>query len=420
MASKTCPSEPLVFDSGSGNYWLKVKDRFMELGSRDTNLHLRNSGLSKEEYVGALNQLEHAQWLAQSERAVEYAGPLAGGRLGVHSMPDGRLVLVTRHVSPVPAKRGDTARLDAFLGELLGDQTQHLLWQWKLSRESLLAADYRPAQCLCFCGPAGCGKSLLQQLYTVWLGGRVAKPYRYMMGETAFNGDLAEAEHWTIEDEDSSTDMRSRRKFGAALKGATVNHRLSVHRKGRQAVTLPVFRRVTLSTNDEPEAIVVIPPLDDSIADKLSLYKCGVANVDSNREREWKALTACLPGLAWTLDKIKIPKDWRCPRYGVRAWHHPELVESLSAMAPEVRLLSLIDEVLFPDSGPQPPWKGSAEALEKQLLSSSFNFAVARLLYYSTACGVYLSRLLGKYPRRLAATREGKERSKVWTIQPPQ
>jgi hypothetical protein len=79
-----------------------------------------------------------------------------------------------------------------------------------------------------------CGKSLVQR-YSLSLGGRAAKPYRYMSGATEFNSDLFGAEHLMVEDEVPSTDIRTRRIFGARIKDFMANELQSCHAKQRQA-----------------------------------------------------------------------------------------------------------------------------------------------------------------------------------------
>src|SRR6185312_10273067 len=113
----------------------------------------------------------------------------------------------------------------------------------------------------------GCGKSLLQYFITEILGGRAANPFEYLMGEK-FNKDLSGAEHWMVEDPGTSTDNRTRREFGAKIKEATVNRDLRINGKGKDAGLLQVFRRVTISINNEKEELAVAPPMVEGVADK--------------------------------------------------------------------------------------------------------------------------------------------------------
>jgi hypothetical protein len=242
----------------------------------------------------------------------------------------------------------------------------------------------------------------------------MAKPYRYMTGQTAFNSDLAGAEHLVIADEQASVDIRSRRAFGAAVKDLSVNLEMSLHAKGCEALTVQTFRRLSLSCNDEAENLMILPPLDDSILDKIMLFKCAPANVGADRKQIWKEFTGELSALAYALEKLRIPPALRCNRYGFTGYHNPELLEQVSGLSPETRLEQLIDEVLEFGDGKDNSWSGTAMELEKELRNSAFAFAVDKLLNFSSACGVYLQRLSLRAPDRVSqAKRRGKT---VWTI----
>src|SRR5204862_7823749 len=100
--------------------------------------------------------------------------------------------------------------LETLLYDSHYDQLSYGFAWLKVAYEALRAGVWRPGPALALAGPRNCGKSLLQQLITLILGGRSAKPYRYMRGGTEFNADLFGAEHLCIEDEHCSTDIRSR------------------------------------------------------------------------------------------------------------------------------------------------------------------------------------------------------------------
>lgn len=410
------------FDQQTGQYWLALhSEKFMRLSTSEIRLHLRRSGLSDEKSIGELNEVENAIALSHIERAVDYSGPLAGHNAGTFETSDGRKILVTNSPRLLSPKRGKFPTLKKFFAELLGGEADYLFAWTAVAFTSLARGDMRPGQMLALAGEAGCGKSLCQQIITEILGGRVGKPYRYMVGDTSFNGDLARCEHWCIEDEHGSTDIRTRRKFGTSIKDVCANLNLSVHDKGRQAITLPTWRRLTLSVNRENENLQIIPPLDASLADKITLLLCGFANVDSDRTRFWNAIKTELPAfLWWLMNEFEIPKSERCPRFGVKSFHNEELLAVLTDMSPEHRLLSLIDEVHFAhikDKKECAPIAGSTEQIERTLRQSAFCFAVEKLLYFSSACGVYLQRLEKQCADRVTATR--KNGKAYWQIKAP-
>jgi hypothetical protein len=176
--------------------------------------------------------------------------------------------------------------------------------------------------------------------------------------------------------------------------------------------------------NDEPENLMILPPMDASLLDKVHLFACGRATLPESRKEAWESLFNGLPEYVAWLAQWRIPAGIRGDtRFGVNAYQHPELVETLTSVAPESRLLELIDDVRWPEKrakGEMPDrnsWEGSASEIERTLRSSPFAPAVHVLLGYSSACGVYLGRLASRTtPRVLATVTKGRTK---WTIQPP-
>jgi hypothetical protein len=228
-----------------------------------------------------------------------------------------------------------------------------------------------------------------------------------MTGQTSFNGDLFGAEHLTIEDEQPSTDLRARRNFGSQIKNFTVNEGQSCHAKYRDAVGLMPFWRVSISLNEEPENLLVLPPLDDSIQDKLIILHVAKHPMPmptttlEQRKLFWATLVSELPAFLYFLTQWEVPAKLSCPRFGVKHYHHPKLLEAMGSLAPERRLMELIDAELFSldDS-----WEGTAGELENRLTSKDcqMHHEARRLLIYPTACGTYLSRLARESDTRVS------------------
>src|SRR5438270_3995502 len=89
------------------------------------------------------------------------------------------------------------------------------------------------------------------------------------------------------------------------------------------------------------------------------------------------------------------PSDLADDRFGIRSWHHAELMEELTALSAENRLLQIIDQVYF--TGAPASFDSSltsrgvkAMELEQALRKSDFSFACEKLLSYSGACGSHL------------------------------
>jgi hypothetical protein len=426
MTAKADKPLQVFFDHSRGGYWLKLSEsRYLPLDSGQLNLHLRHAGLySGKMEAGALNDCERAMIVAMTERWVSYAGPLAGHRCGMFTTSSGDRVLVTSEpggrVFSVPKCPTTFRKLERFLEQLFGPEQLPYVLSWlKCARASLRHGDFRPGQILILAGPSNCGKSLFQALVTEFLGGRSARPFRYMTGQTSFNGDLAMAEHLIIEDESASSDIRARRKFGSSIKDFSVNKEMSVHPKGRQAVALPTFKRITISVNSEPENLMICPPMDESILDKVHLFKCEKANVPGDRKEAWECLSGELENLAAWLHIWRVPRSMTDSRFGVRAYHNPSLLELLSEVSAEMRLLSIIDQLEpWGRKGQDGKfWRGTAAELESLLQRSEFNFSVQKLLYWDYACGAYLGRLAQQCPWRVEG-RKNQGRG-VWILRAP-
>jgi hypothetical protein len=418
---------PKIFFSKSGNsYWLELANGgYLPLDKASVGLHLRRAGLSKENFINGLNELENAIVMAQLERAVDYAGPLGGRRQGLFVTSAGERILVTSEARADvfhPIALVEKPRFDFianYLDQLFGDEQQNYALAWlKVARQSLLRGEFRPGQLLVLVGQSGCGKSLFHAFITEVLGGRSGKPYRYMIGETPFNADWVGAEHLIIEDETWSTDIRARWKFNQAIKEITVADEMSVHPKNRPAIKLPVWHRSSMSINNQPEHLQNLPLRTSDIQDKMMLLKCSPADLPDDRKLIWGNILKEMPAFLSWLNRWQIPKSLKPTgadiRYGVAGYSHPEIVEQLTHVSPEQRLEDLLDEVFEFKTGPEHMTAGE---VEQALRRSEFAHAVPHLFYYTGACATILGRLATLKKERFEA--KPKDGKKAWIIHAP-
>lgn len=418
------------FDAGRNCYWIRdLRGGWISLNETQFKRMLRRQGVSPKVINGKYVSLLDLRLIDVQQRAdVHYAGALAGYSAGVYEMGE-RRILVTESPRIIAPKPGEWPTLDAVIKGLLHDsqvdQRPYLFGWLKVAYETLRAGERRPGQGLVIAGVHDCGKSLLQNLITVMLGGRSARPYQFMSGLTPFNSDLFEAEHLMIEDEQASIDIRARRNFGAQLKNITVVDWQRCHAKNRVAVSLAPFWRLSVTVNDEPENLMVLPPIDDSVEDKLIILRASRFPMPmptatlAQRKAFWQRLVDELPAFLDFLLRWEIPSYLVGERFGISHFHHPDILQAINNLAPEYRLLRLIDDELF-QSDESDPWEGSAEQLERRLCgeTSTCRNEARKLFTFNTACGVYLARLHKRYPKRFKPihTREGNR----WTIHPQQ
>jgi hypothetical protein len=307
-------------------------------------------------------------------------------------------------------------------GETCGDEQYPRLLGWLAAAvESLYTRFRRPGQALVLAGPAGAGKSVVQnKIITPLLGGRSAKCAPYLQGRTNFNGELFGAEHLMLEDESSDICIKSRLALASHIKQICVNEVQPCHSKNRPIVNLAPFWRLTLSLNDEPERLLIIPPLTADVEDKLLILRCMPVQwpQPAGIPLDWESLMAAveeeLPAFLHFLLAHKVPPALHSARYGVRSWHHPDLLQAIDDLSPEAHLAQLI--LRWIDG---PAWRGTSDRLRTELLNFDDTQRDARdLLRWPNACGTYLARL-AKNPRPPLAVqpqRSGTERAWVVSV----
>lgn len=436
------PTPEAYYDQNGGSkcfYVTNDRNEYIAVSGADFRRILKGDGFSGETSENeSLCEIDKVMNTVQRSRDLNYAGPLAGHKVG-SSLVDKRRVLVTEGASYIEPLPGQWDVLEALFRGLfipegedpggVGEQQLWTFYSWlKVALTALRQYRRRPGQVLVIAGPPACGKSLVQNILTKLFGGRSAKPYQFLSGATQFNSELFHAEHLMIEDESASFELRVRRALGASLKGLVVNESQRCHPKGRQALTLYPFWRVSITLNDEAESLMVLPPLDESLQDKMLLFRAYKKEMPMPTQtlEEWGAfdarLAADLPGFVYyLLNHWQVPTDMVDQRYGVTHFHHPDLLEMMNVLSPETKLLELIDVRLFPPSaiGDHEEWEGRAAQLETELTgpNSSVQYEARKLLIFNSACGQYLGRLLHLYPHRIA--KRLLHGNTVWKILPP-
>ena len=287
---------------------------------------------------------------------------------------------------------------------------------------SLYGKQPRPGQAIAFAGPPGCGKSVMQnKIITPLLGGRSAKAALFMQGRTHFNADLFQCEHLMLEDESSDTDIRSRLNLSSNLKQIAVNEVQSCHGKGKQIVPLKPWWRLSISLNDDPERLLILPPLNNDVADKIIILRASafVWPMPTSTGEQWaemmEAVAAEMPAfLNYLLGYSPMPEH-QSDRYGVKEWHHPDLVAELADLAPEAAFAELLAQYL--KDSPAPAWRGTAHELRTALFEHESTQRDARdLLKWPGAAGSYLGRLAKKGHRLITVDYHRTGEAREWEV----
>ena len=436
-----CEKIGLYWLDGSGSYFLRSGEgslmRFREMGSAEVRRELRFHCLktkadqeSADPLARSMSEIDRVLHATTKTRAVDAAASVAGTPAGVYEKQGGRL-LVRNSPQLIEPQEAPCPRISRFLRKLLGiEGSLHVCYWLKIAYEALRAGEIRPGQCLIICGPPGCGKSFLQhQIITPILAGRAADPKSYFFGRTDFNSELVGAEHLLIEEVPSSNHNEDRNNFGEKIKEVVANDLMRLHKKNRDAISVHPFHRISITINDHPEKMKVLPPLTGDFTEKIIMRQAQDArefflefkDAPNPRRAVQDAIEEELPAFCNELLKLEIPEEMKSSRYGVASYVGEELASMLFEQEPESQLLLLIDKELF---GPGSihagkDWQGDAEDLQQYLTDDArpSRKSASKLLNYSTACGQLLAKLKSKYPSRFRKHRKADHRG--WIISPP-
>jgi hypothetical protein len=445
VVSKDKPPElpQIVYEPGRGRFYVPTPSGdWMPIPESSLMVRIKRAGY--REYLKDANGVkdtEHAKERIMDERHVSYAGKIAGYGPGLKFIC-GSPMLVTSGPTLLIPKQGDWSRLDELLQAWFGSDPDHgerqfwtvAGWMFAAHRSlvtGMATGQFGPGQALFLVGEGNTGKSVFQKLITKLLGGRVADPSRFLSGNE-FTKDIFGAEHNAIEDTATARDLDSRRQFGQALKNLVVNQTHSLHGKGADALTVTRFCRVTVSLNNQPQDLMVLPELSGGVVDKTGILKVRKAKLpdlmDSRAVADfWAAMDAELPAFLHAMASTKLPKlVTSCEtarRYGVASWQHPDVVNAVEDLSLWRRLMELIDHArpwasaMAPDAPCREYWQGTAQDLEA-LLFDRCRERAARLVRGPQQTGRELRALAEKRPERLRGFHS--QGHQQWQIFPPE
>jgi hypothetical protein len=410
------PKSAIVYDSQKRTwYTTDSSGKWININEDSVKRRLVASGFARDRMLDG-SSMEKEMTRIQDEQNVSYVGPLAGWPIGIHKHSDDKF-LVTKAAMPLTTKDIQCDMLikigEAALGE---EQFEWFKGFIRTRRDAIRNRIFTPSPVAIFAGPAHSYKSFMQRLITELLGGRMARPWRYMSGQTSFNGDLYGAEHLCIEDDAPPTDSATQTKIGSHIKSLLFSNDLSAHFKGRDAVYLKPIWTMSMSTNDEPSNLLCIPPIDESLDDKIALLKtsCIIFPWDDDKHKQtWmrEHFLEEVQGLAHIIDQHVIRPEWHNDRTIIKAYKNSDLLNMINNISPEEQLLNMIDVIA----------KGATiigKAIEIDLqIRARFSRQTEKIADTHWKIGVLLGKLAKKHPRRV--TRKTIRGSAEWTILPP-
>ncbi len=360
--------EMYYYPSGKKSYfWLGSEGGFTYGGKDDALEELKRLGFASYTLPGSNLPEDRACLAAIINKPIGYAGGIAGMRAGLHRI-NGKDILVTRSPDLIEPKPGPWPVISGFLHSRLdcgrqsetGLQTDILLDWLALSARQLYlnGGAHCPAQILSLIGPRRRGKdALATEIIAPLLGGRTTKPIENFKGKTRFSEDLAASEVWLVSDELDEVSPQAKRGLEEAFKQTAVSPTIRLESKFGAVESVPCYRRLVVTCNDDEVSMEYFPSLRENFSDKLIMldvlgdpfFGDGTAYATF---ASWKAaVTAELPQFVhYLLHEHVIAESRRCPHYGVRSYLNPYLTGVLLELTPTTPLHEIINNSVIWDS----------------------------------------------------------------------
>lgn len=395
------PADDIFYDTSSGKYLIKNNNHYTVYGKRSpvaTGLtrHLAPQFSKPADLRDAVTE---AILNRELDGSVEWYGAMAGHARGLMHDHDGRQILITSEALLPQPVAGQTSLIDDIIIQAFPNPQALIVFiSWLSTRyQAVRSHEHIPAPMLVVAGEVNSGKSLLAWIVAHMLGGRTANPYASWCGGTLWNDNIVGAELLLIDDCVGSTDIRARRNFGAAFKESMYPHIIEMRKRNVSAISCRPVWSVMVCCNDTPEAMQIIPPIDNDLSDKIIILHCAPVTmpIDTSTPKGKKQLQqellAEMPFFANELVNWQIPDDLKDSRSGIKAWRDPELTESLDVHSPANRLVDLMINANWMDM----PREFSALEVESRLLGldSPVRDQARQLFTWSGACGSALAKL---------------------------
>lgn len=386
--------EESVYDGA--RFWVLNDNKvWMSCPKDDFGQSLRARGFGLTRVKGQVYQNDEIEYAVKTQRRVDASVEFVFHPSGLLRWKDETFLNISRvkpldpHPVPLTAERlvWDDGKdhfpmihtlLETMFVEDDGDKKQlnaFLAWL-KYYYVNSHAFDPQSGQAIVIAGPAGVGKTFMtQQIIGGLVGGHVDGTKVFVEG-ARFNDYVTRAPLITIDDSTAALDHSQRLAFTLRLKRFVANPEILREGKNKDLVTVPLFGRMIILCNDDPVSLSIIPGLDVSVRDKLSLFKTTnkVMAFQERRLNDHNVKTQ-LPNFARFLHEWVIPTE--ClpaeKRFGIRSYHHRDLLAEASLQGHTEIKEVLVDyfeayKLGKPDAT---VWKGKATRLLKELIDAA-------------------------------------------------
>ncbi len=306
----------------------------------------------------------------------------------------------------------------AFMERLFPDiiQRDRFMAAWAYAYRNAYKGEPKNGHTIFIAGSVGSGKNFLSEcLYGASMGGAVDAS-EYVLGQTRFNDHLMGSGVWTLNDTVSKGDYRERSIFAKSLKKMAANHFHSCEGKYKSATGIYWSGRIIVTLNTDPDSLQLLPDIELSNRDKLSLFKTAdepMNDADGAAKAKAEMGALCSFLLNWEIPEHCVGDA----RWGVRNYLHPELLAEASDSSPTAsfrEILTLFVKDCFDADKSLQELKGSSTWFMQQMLLQDGLKDMIRGAVTPTSIGRRISKLASSGDFPLVYDRQSKARE--WVI----
>lgn len=316
--------------------------------------------------------------------------------------------------------------LSQFLDTIDGEprQFQYLLSWIKHAYMCGFQQKPQPGHALVLAGPASKGKTFLASVLLSRILGGSSDASDFLVKGSQWTDQLAKWPIALVDDEKGSSDYDSHRVFSIMVKRLVASQTIAFNGKWMATGEVAWNGRVIICCNDDAESVKLIPSLDFSIADKISLLRVNATSAfrfPANRSETAKILDQELPFFCRFLIDFKYPDELinkQDTRYFLKPFKHPELYSMASTSGNVYATYELL--VMFMKQYRQTPggmeneaWEGTASELHQSMTQFLQSSVIGRQNPRSLGSQLGLLQARGVPIERLKQSRNGTYRWRI-------
>ncbi len=256
-------------------------------------------------------------------------------------------------------------------------QFRYLLCWMKHFYEHAYYQNPHPGHAVVLAGPTGRGKTFFAQSLLGRLMGGSHDASDFMIRGSQWTDKLVRSPIALIDDQQGSTSFETHAQFSAVVKKFVANQTLTYNGKWKDTGEVEWNGRVIICCNDDPESIKLLPHMDNSIKDKISMLKVSEERFMFPEDRNETAarLAQELPFFARFLLDMAYPDDiinTEDTRFFLTPFRHPELMAYASRGTQTYAIFELLGQFLDnwktnPARTNDTHWEGTATTLYQDM-----------------------------------------------------